>query len=193
MPAAGAAGKITNYILHRCFWKNRHFYTFSQAQWRGLFPIRYQFSFLPFACLACLCASLCSRTLVHTSYPTRCVDLSTYVIKSFEPFWFFFTHPPIVFRFLFWDFPPPRVVSLTFSFLSLFYLQLPFQPFPTSLQPACFTFLFLSPCVASVLCGRTGESDWRGECAVLPTTFPQHRTQTQRTRTFLHNPRQYLS
>ena len=45
--------------------------------------ISYLFSLLPFACIACLCASLCLCTLALTPYPTRCVGLSTYVIKSF--------------------------------------------------------------------------------------------------------------
>jgi hypothetical protein len=39
--------------------------------------IPYLFSLLPFACLACLCAGLCSHTLGLTPYPTWCVGLST--------------------------------------------------------------------------------------------------------------------
>jgi hypothetical protein len=31
--------------------------------------IAYLFSLLPFACLACFCACLCSHTLAHTPYP----------------------------------------------------------------------------------------------------------------------------
>ncbi len=142
-------------------WFSRTFGTVPPLSFTFITLITYQFSFLPFACLGCPCASLCSRTLVYTSYPTRRVDLSTYVIKSFEPFSFFFTHPPIVFRFSFFvlRFPPPRSCLSLFTFYHFSIFSFPFNPsrlhFSQLASPACF----LSPCVASVLCSRTGESD----------------------------------
>ena len=107
--------------------------------------ITYQFSQLPFACLACLCASLCSRTLVCTSYPTRCVDLSTYVILSFCDFILVYCQvAPINFYLFyqsFFNFPPPV------SCLSLFTFHSTLHPswLPSA---ACFTCLF-----AFCLCG----------------------------------------
>ncbi len=68
------------------------------------------------------CSPLCWPVLAYSSssptpYPTRCVDLSTYVILSFcdfssrtnHFFSFFFTK-------VFQSPPPPRVLSLTFHF-----------------------------------------------------------------------------
>ena len=131
--------------------------------------ITYQFSLLPFACLACLCASLCSRTLVS---PLTLPGVLTYQHTWFCLFAIFTlvycqVAPIISYRFYQRVFSISRVLSLTFHF------SLYSSPFLTSFSsllhlPVCF----LSPCVASVLCGRTGESDWRGECAVLPTTIP---------------------
>ena len=111
--------------------------------------ITYQFSLLPFACLACLCASLCSRTLVCTPYPTRCVNLSTYVILSFCDFHSCLlssrTNHFYLFYQIFFNFPPPRVLSLTFHF------SLYSSPFLTSFSsllhlPVCI----VSPVLASV-------------------------------------------
>jgi hypothetical protein len=116
----------------------------------------YQFSLLAFSCLACLCAGLCSRTLVYTytPYPTWCVDLSTYVILFFlrfhssllvlssrtnHFFWFFYQS---------FQFPLPRVLSLTFHF-SLYSstFQTSFSQLASS---ACFLF-FVWPLVSVVV------------------------------------------
>ena len=111
--------------------------------------ITYQFSLLPFACLACLCASLCSRTLVspltlpgvltyqHTWFCLFAISfLST--VKSHQSIFIFFTK-------VFFNFPSPV------SCLSLFTFHSTLHPswLPSA---ACFTclFAFLSPCVASV-------------------------------------------
>ncbi len=105
--------------------------------------ITYQFSLLPFACLACLCAGLCSRTLVCTHYPTRCVDLliSTYVILSFCDFILVYclkSHQSFFTKVVF-PISPPRVLSLTFHF-SLY--SSPFLTFFSQLaSPACFCSL----------------------------------------------------
>ncbi len=90
--------------------------------------------------------------------------------------------PIISYRFYqsFFNFPPVSCLSLSlFTFHSTLH--------PSWLPSASLLYLpvcFLSPCVASVLCGCTDESDWSGECAVLPTTIPQHRTRTHRTSKF---------
>ena len=92
----------------------------------------YLFSLLPFTCLACLCASLCLCSLALTPYPTRCVGLSTYVIKSF--LLFRSTVAPIIFilvcsKFFHQSFftPPPLGLvthfspfTLPFTFLTSF-------------------------------------------------------------------------
>ena len=112
--------------------------------------ITYQFSLLPFACLACLCASLCSRTLVspltlpgvltyqHTWFcllrffvPTRTNHFLSYY---FLPKFFFFSISP----------PPPCLVS----HFSLFTLLFTLPDFLQQLaSPACLHF--------SLLCQRT--------------------------------------
>ena len=106
--------------------------------------ITYQFSLLPFACLACLCASLCSRTLVCTPYPTRCVDLSTYVILSFaifcpnshQSFFVFLLFTKVFFSIS----PPPCLVS----HFSLFTLLFTLPDFLQQLaSPACLHFVSL--------------------------------------------------
>ena len=104
--------------------------------------ITYHFSLLPFACLACLCASLYSRTLVCTFYPTRCVDLSTYVILSFCDFFLVYclkSHQSFFTKVF--SIPPPV------SCLSLFTFHSTLHPswLPSA---ACFTCLF-----AFCLCG----------------------------------------
>ena len=120
--------------------------------------ITYQFSLLPFACLACLCASLCSRTLVspltlpgvltyqHTWFCLFAISfLST--VKSHQSIFILFTK-------VFSIPPPPRVLSLTFHF------SLYSSPFLTSFS----SLLHLPVCILSVwlpCCGRTGELDWR--------------------------------
>ena len=117
--------------------------------------ITYQFSLLPFACLACLCASLCSRTLVCTPYPTRCVDLSTYVILSFA-ISFLSTVSSRTNRFLpkFFSISPTRVLPLTFHFL------LYSSPFLTSFSsllhlPVCIFLLVWPLFFAAVRVSRT--------------------------------------
>jgi hypothetical protein len=113
--------------------------------------ITYLFSLLPFTCLACLCASLClCITLALTPYPTRCVGLSTYVIKPFSISLYCRTnHFLLFFLFFHQSFfhfsppPPPHVLSHTFHFLPYsFHL-------PDFLQPACFSACFAFVCVAS--------------------------------------------
>ncbi len=109
--------------------------------------ITYLFSLLPFTCLACLCASLCLCTLALTPYPTWCVGLSTYVIKSFSISLYCRTNHFLLFLCffikVFFTSPPPRVLTHTFHFLPYsFHL-------PDFLQPACFSACFAFLCVAS--------------------------------------------
>ena len=66
--------------------------------------------------------------------------------------------------------PPPGLVSHFLVFIHFFIFSSPFT-LPDLLQPACFTCLFYLFVWPLFLCGCTGESDWRGECAVSPTTF----------------------
>ena len=84
----------------------------------------------------------------------------------------------------FWDFPP-WVLSLTFYLLFTFLSSAPLWTLSdftsASLLHLPVFCLFVWPLF---LCGRTGESDWRGECAVLPTTFlhstvPERREQAR--------------
>ena len=107
--------------------------------------ITYQFSLLPFACLACLCASLCSRTLVSPlPYPV------CWLINIRDSvFWRFLQSHQSFFVFLpkfFFNSPPPV------SCLSLFTFHSTLHPswLPSA---ACFTclFAFLSLCVSLCL------------------------------------------
>jgi hypothetical protein len=106
--------------------------------------ITYLFSLLllPFACLACLCASLCSRTLALTPYPTWCVGLS--IINNirdsvFLIFLFLFTnHFILVFsKFVLPKFftSPPWVLSPTFHFPTFFTFLISFSELAS--LPAC--------------------------------------------------------
>ncbi len=135
------------------------------------------------------CLPLCWHVLAYSSptpYPTRCVDLSTYVILSFcdshQSFLIVFFLPK------FFQFPSPPCLVSHFSLFTLLFTLPDFLQQLAS--PAC---LYFSPCVASVLCGRTGESDWRGECAVLPTTIPDSTVPERREATSKcqPNPRLY--
>jgi hypothetical protein len=120
--------------------------------------ITYLFSLLPFACLACLCTGLCLRTLALTPYPTQCVGLSTYVIKSFVLFHSKLTVAPII-AFLsfqsifspkfFFTFPP-WLLSPIFHL----YYYYPFH-LPDFLQPACFSACLLLLCFEPLPCGTT--------------------------------------
>ncbi len=87
--------------------------------------ITYLFSLLPFTCLACLCASLCLCTLALTPYPTRCVGLSTYVIKSFSISLFCRTNHFLLFLFFspkyFSLLPPPTCLVSHFSPFTLLF------------------------------------------------------------------------
>ena len=103
--------------------------------------ITYQFSLLPFACLACLCASLCSRTLVSPltlpgvlTYQHTWFCLFAISTVSSQSHQSFFTKE-------FFNSPPPV------SCLSLFTFHSTLHP---SRRPsaACFTCLF-----AFCLCG----------------------------------------
>ncbi len=60
----------TWYILW--FWRTKGFSPPSLFDFITL--ITYQFYLLPFACLACLCAGLCSRTLVFSLHPLPYVE-----------------------------------------------------------------------------------------------------------------------
>jgi hypothetical protein len=99
--------------------------------------ITYLFTLLPFACLVCLCAGLCSRRLALTHYPTWCVGLSTYVISLFvlfvpfhQSFYsclfkvflpkFFFTFPPWVLSPIFSFFSLSCFFDYPFTFLTCF-------------------------------------------------------------------------
>ena len=125
--------------------------------------ITYQFSLLPFACLACLCAGLRSRTLVYTPYPTRCVDLSFNIRDSvFLRFhscllssrtnhflsFLFFTK-------VFFNLPPTPCLVSHFSLFTLLFTLPDFLQQLAS--PACLHFSLL--CQNLSLCGRTGELD----------------------------------
>ena len=115
-----------------------------------------------------------------TPYLTRCVDLSTYVILSFCDFILVYCQvAPINFYPFyqsFFNFPPPRVLSLTFHF------SLYSSPFLTSFSsllhlPVCF----LSPCVASVSLRPYGWVGLTRKVCGFAHHFPrQHRTRTQR-------------
>ncbi len=112
--------------------------------------ITYLFPLLLFACLACLRASLCSRTLAPPRVLIHVVlaCLSTYVIKPFLNPLSFFLHshqqPFSVYSSQLFIPPPPHSLSVTFHFFySPYYL-------PDSLQPASLLCLF-ALCVASVV------------------------------------------
>ena len=124
--------------------------------------ITYQFSLLPFACLACLCASLCSRTLVS--------PLTLPGVLTYQHTWFCLfaistvssqSHQSFLPKFFF-NFPSPV------SCLSLFTFH---STLPPSWLPsvACFTCLFVVSLCGLCLCGCTGELDWRGavSCSLL--------------------------
>ncbi len=79
---------------------------------------------------------------INTAYPTRCVGLSTYVIKSF--LLFHSTVTPIIFIFVcskffhqsFFTSPPPGSCHPFFTFYPTLHL-------PDFLQPACFSACLL--------------------------------------------------
>jgi hypothetical protein len=108
----------------------------------------YLFFFLLFACLACLCACLRSRTLALTTTIARVVVLSTYVILSFFIFCFLFNNHFVYFVSNCFYFPPPWVLSPTFHFClsltTLFTFLTCFSQLAS--LPACCCF-----CVASGL------------------------------------------
>jgi hypothetical protein len=113
----------------------------SQPRAREPHPLT-RICFIP--CLACLCAGLFSRTLAITPYPTCCVGLSTYVIKSSCSFCSFHqSFYSCLLKVLLLKFftPPPWVLSPIFSFFSLsYFFDYPFH-LPDLLQPACFPCL----------------------------------------------------
>ena len=119
--------------------------------------ITYLISLLPFTCLACLCVSLWLCTLALTPYPTRCVGLSTYVIKSF--LLFHSTVTPIIFilvcsKFFHQSFlllPPPGSCHPLFTFYPTLHL-------PNFLQPACFSACLLLLRVSLCPCGTARVS-----------------------------------
>jgi hypothetical protein len=115
----------------------------------SVFPVTLCLSCLPLACVS----------LTYPSPTPPCctvVGLSTYVIKSF--LWLHSTVAPIKkFSPKFFYSSPPWVLSPTFHF------PLPFSP--SWLPSASLLLCLLALCVASVVCGRTGELDWRGQCA----------------------------
>ncbi len=135
--------------------------------------ISYLFSLLPFACIACLCASLCLCTLALTPYPTRCVGLSTYVIKSFSSFCAFFSPSFLVFLFKVFYFSPSWVLSLTFHF------SLPFSP--SWLPSASLLLCMFALIVASVVSVDVRVSWTDGVCerSAALLTHGQHHTRTQ--------------
>jgi hypothetical protein len=133
--------------------------------------ITYLFSLLPFTCLACLCDSLCLCTLALTPYPTRCVGLSTYVIKSF--LLFHSTVALIIFILVcskffspkFFTPPPPGSCHPFFTFYPTLHL-------PDFLQPACFSacLLLLRVSLCPWRTARVSLSAWvglKGFCVCL--------------------------
>ena len=153
------------YILW--FWRTKDSWPPSLFAFITLITYQYQFSLLPFACLACLCAGLCSRTLVspltlpgvftyqHTWFCLFAISfLST--VKSHQSFLIVF------YQIVFSISPPPRVLSLTFHF----------SPYSSPFLTSFSSLLHLPVCILSVwlpCCGRTGELDWRGavSCSLL--------------------------
>ena len=109
----------------------------------SVFPLTLRLSCLP------LCWPVLAYFSLHPLPYSMCVDLSTYVILSFCDFILVYCQvAPINFYTFyqsFFQFPPPRVLSLTFHF------SLYSSPFLTSFSsllhlPVCISFL----CVASV-------------------------------------------
>ncbi len=139
--------------------------------------ITYLFSLLPFTCLACLCASLCLCTLALTPYPTRCVGLSTYVIKSF--LLFHSTVAPIIFILVCSKYFSPKFFysSPPGSCHPLFTFPYPFH-LPDFLQPACFSacLLFVLPLLSVVV--RVSWTDAVYERSFALLTHGQHHTRT---------------
>ena len=88
-------------------------------------------------------------------------------------------------------FPPLGFVSHFLSFFT-FLSSAPLLTLPdftsASLLHLPVFCLFVWPLF---LCGRTGESDWRGKCAVLPTTFLDSTVPERREQATSAYPRQY--
>ena len=145
-----------------------------------------------YSCFVLLWLAIAYRSLHLT---LTGVDLSTYVILSFFTSVLFFA--PINFlsvtrvrqNFDFEISPPPDL-SLPFIFFHFSIFSSPLT-LPDLLQPAFFTCLFfVSLCSLCFLCGRKGESDWTGECAVSPTTFLDSTVPERKdTRTWAPHPR----
>ncbi len=130
------------YILW--FWRTEGFSPPSLFAFITLITYRFFHLLLPFACLACLCAGLRSRTLVYNPYLTRysvCWLINiTYVILSFCDFTLVYCRiaPIISFRFLpkFFQFPPHVSCLSLFTFHST--LHPPWLPSASLLHlPVC--------------------------------------------------------
>ena len=152
------------------------FYTSTKDSWPpSLFAfitlITYQFSLLPFACLACLCASLCSRTLVSPlPYPVCwLINIRDSVFLRFlyenDDYFLSFLRTFFVFFYpSFFNFPPPCLVS----HFSLFTLLFTLPDFLQQLaSPACLhSCLFV---LASVSLRPYGWVGLKGFCVLFAT------------------------
>ena len=114
--------------------------------------ITYQFSLLLFVCLACPWPALVLRTLAQHHLAARLLAYQHTWLSLFFDFTLL-SHQSKVFSPKFFYSSPPWVLSSTFHF------PLPFSP--SWLPSASLLLCLLALCVASVVCGRTGELDWR--------------------------------
>ena len=157
------------YILW--FWRTKE--SWPPSLFAFITLITYQFSLLPFACLACLCASLCSRTLVS--------PLTLPGVLTYQHTWFCLF---AIFTLVYCQVAPIIFYPFYQSFFHFLIFSSPLT-LPDLLQPAFFTCLFclfVLPLFSLRPYGWVGLT--RRVCGFAHHFPRQHRTQTQRASKF---------